>query len=95
VLQKFCKRAILIEQVIIPYFETGGAALEFPMLSVVLSTREMVETIYFYEFVAALKCPDSTEEELGLTDVSKGKLKESIETILLLGAVLGKNIVVL
>lgn len=35
VLQKFCKQAIFIEQVSIPYLETGGAALEFPMLYVV------------------------------------------------------------
>lgn len=57
VLQKFCKQAIFIEQVSVPCLETGGAALEFPMLSVVLSTGEMVETVWFCVFVAPLKRP--------------------------------------
>lgn len=38
-----------------------------------------------------LKGPDRMEEELGLTDVSKGKLKERVEIMLLLDAILGKK----
>lgn len=41
----------------------------------------------FMSLLLPLKGPDSTEEELGLTDVSKG--------MLLLDAILGKNIVML
>lgn len=38
-----------------------------------------------------LKGSNSTEEQLGLTDVSKGKLEERVETILLLDKILGKK----
>lgn len=45
----------------------------------------------FMSSLLPLKGSNSTEEELGLTDVSKGKLKERVETILLLDKILGKK----
>lgn len=49
-----------------------------------------------YSWVCCSSChlktgPSSTGEELGLIDVSKGKLKGRVETLLLLGAILGKK----
>ena len=73
--------------------EAGGAALEFPMLSVALSTVVMVQTVFMS--LLPLKGPDSVEEEPGLTDVSKGELRGRVETILLSDAILRKKIVVL
>lgn len=54
VLQKFCKQAILIEQVSVPFFENGRNALKFPMLPVGLSMGGRLGAVHIHEFVVPL-----------------------------------------
>lgn len=85
VLQKFCIQTIFIEQITYPIWRLQELLWCFQESLVYLAAeRCQGEMSIFMSSLLPLKVPNSMEEEQGLTDlVSKGKLMERTETILL------------